>query len=142
MVHTGLPITKWIASRMPHLGKHKWVKEIVFFLYHSEDDARAGTAAGGSGFLVGLPSKRWGHHYVHVHGLTNWHVACRGASVVRINRRDGGPEILDFGPDQWIFDPLGPDLAVSPPLELSVVDHAASCIGIENVLNGANREAD
>jgi hypothetical protein len=119
---------------MPQLGKYKWIKEIVFFLYESEEDAFTGSNFGGSGFLVGVPSRRWGHHFVHAHGVTNWHVAVQGASVVRINRRDGTPEIFDFGPDQWIFEPNGPDLAISPPLEVNTQNHIVSSIGIENLL--------
>jgi hypothetical protein len=59
---------------MPQLGQYKPIMDTVFFLYPTEEDARAGTKYGGTGFLVGVPSKRWPDEYYHIHGVSNWHV--------------------------------------------------------------------
>ena len=40
------------------------------------------------------------------YAVSNWHVAVReGASVVRINTKDGKSESFEFGPEQWEFNP-------------------------------------
>ncbi len=104
----GTPYQRWVPYGMPQLGQYKWISDVVFFLYPSVEDALGGLAFGGTGFFVAVPSDKWGREYFHVHGVTNWHVACdAGAFVVRVNQRQGGTEALEFGPDEWIFDPDG-----------------------------------
>jgi hypothetical protein len=50
----------------------------------------------------------------YIFAVTNWHVACRGSSVVRLMRKDGTPEIFAYGPEDWFFDQGGPDIAIVP----------------------------
>jgi hypothetical protein len=66
--------------------------------------------------------------------VTNHHVAVYNgvgapAPVIRINRRQGSPEIFDFDPAEWIFRPQWHDIAVSPPLPIDPEQHDA--IGLE-----------
>jgi hypothetical protein len=104
---------------MPKLGEYRWIRDIVFFLYRSVEDARSGLHAEGTGFFAALPSKRWPDKIHHAHGITNWHGACHlGASVIRLNRRDGGVGILELGPEDWHFIPASYDIPVTPPLVL------------------------
>lgn len=123
----GTPYTKWVATGMPKLGEYKWLLDFAFFLYENEADAKAGVNAGGTGFFVGVLSDRWPNQIAHVHGVTNWHVAVGGApptyGVIRINRKDGGADAFAYGPDQWIFKPGGPDVAISPPLPINPTEH-------------------
>jgi len=87
----------------------------VFFLYATREDALEGKNPGGSGFFleIGQNIQTGGGH--HVYGVTNWHVACRdGFSVIRVNAKNGGTDILEFGPEDWEFIPRGPDVAVVP----------------------------
>lgn len=109
------PYLTWEAVGMPRIPPSSL--DVVCYLYDSVETARHGKEFGGTGFLVGLPSERFPKLITHVYVVTNWHVACRGNSVVRINTKDGAVDILDYGPDQWHFLPKY-DLAVLPiPLD-------------------------
>ena len=83
----------------------------TFFLYPTKEDALAGRNFGGTGFLVSIPSAVPDQNFVVA--VTNWHVACRGSSVLRLNTKQGGVEVLDAGPEDWSFDPRY-DIAVLP----------------------------
>jgi hypothetical protein len=92
-----------------------------------------------------LPSNRWPDHFHHIHGVTNWHVACRGSSVIRVNTKDGKAQAFDYGPDQWHFKPGGPDIAISPPLRLDPNIHRVEALGPDFFLTKeeeANLEID
>jgi hypothetical protein len=101
---------------MPYLGDYESLIDCIVFLYPSYDDALHCTNMGGTGFLVQLPfeaplEKTYGHHYI----VSNWHVAVTGgASVVRINRIDGGVDIFEYEPHDWFFIPGKHDVAVLP----------------------------
>jgi hypothetical protein len=120
---------------MPQLAQYKWILDVVFFLYPTKEDALNGTEYGGTGFLIAVPSRRWPAEFYHVHGVTNWHVACDGSPVIRINRRDGRPpDIFDFDVSEWIFRPHHHDIAISPPLMLDPDIHQAEAIGLGSLL--------
>jgi Trypsin-like peptidase domain len=88
------------------------VLDAVFYLYDSESDAKNGENFGGTGFLVAVPSERF-HKTAYLYAVTNWHIACRGSSVVRLNTLDGKTDIIPYGPEQWEFDASkGYDIAV------------------------------
>ena len=99
---------------MPKLGKFQRLMKTVFFLYPSRAAAERGTESGATGFIATVPlSSR--PEFGHWVGVTNWHAAVRdGMSVVRVNRKDGGVDIFEHGPEEWIFTPGGPDVAVIP----------------------------
>jgi hypothetical protein len=87
--------------------------DTTFYLYRNEEDAAAGHKAGGTGFLVAYwppadlqllgksPPRKT--RVTHVYAVTNWHVACRGCSIVRLNTVDGRTEIFAFDPSDWKF---------------------------------------
>ncbi len=107
----GTPYLKQVPTNVPQLGDYNWLLDTVFFLYDDREKAERGAPTGATGFLVMVPSElNAGRGYVY--GVTNWHVACRGTSVVRINRPDSAPEIFDFGPEDWSFVPNSYDVAV------------------------------
>lgn len=111
---------------MPKLGQYNWMLDTICFLYQDEKHAAEGTEFGGTGFLVAIPSNRWPEDFHHVHAVTNWHVACQGFPVIRINLAGGsGTDTFAFDCAEWIFDPNGHDVAVSPPLPLNNKKHAA-----------------
>jgi hypothetical protein len=63
------------------------------------------------------------------YGVTNWHVACRdGFSVIRLNTRDGGIDVLEFDPAEWEFLPGRYDIAVIP-LTVDKTVHRFSSVG-------------
>jgi hypothetical protein len=52
-----------------------------------------------------------GHHYA----VSNYHVAVsRGYSCIRFNTASGGTEALEFGPEEWLFEPGKDDVAILP----------------------------
>lgn len=90
------------------------ILDCVIYLYPSEVDARNGERAGGSGFLVGIPSKVYKQaHYVYA--VTNSHVIKEGNSpVIRMNTKEGQTDVLNLKPIDWIHHPDGDDVAVCP----------------------------
>lgn len=86
----------------------------VVYLYRDSDDALEGKNAGGSGFLVSLPSKTHAGKE-HVYVISNWHVAIKGGfSAVRVNTDDGSTRLIESDPSEWEFVVKGGDLAVLP----------------------------
>ena len=100
----------------------------VFYLYRTHADAVAGKNPGGTGFLVhydgykGTIVRRG-----QVYAVTNWHVACRGHSVIRVNTKNGGTDIFEFGPKDWYFLPGKYDVAVVP-ISLKIETHNVAAI--------------
>jgi hypothetical protein len=92
------------------------------YLYGSEEDAENGRHSGGSGFLVGIPSEIFPAAGVYIYAVTNRHVVEGGASVVRMSRNDGGVDIVQFKPTDWLSHATQ-DLSATP-LEMSVEHHA------------------
>ena len=105
----GTPFVKWVPTGMPKLPPESL--DCVCYLYDSEADAKAGEKFGGTAFLVAVPSRLPNRAFFYA--VTNWHIACRGTSVLRVNTHDGKGDIFDFGPDYWVFDPRF-DIAVAP----------------------------
>lgn len=89
--------------------------DCAVYLYPSVEEAQAGLAAGGSGFMISVPSTAHeGWHHLHI--VTNSHVVREGESpVVRVNTRDGGMDILDLSEEDWVHHIDGDDIAVSDP---------------------------
>jgi hypothetical protein len=81
------------------------------FLYPTVEQAKARTAFGGSGFLVGLRS-RANYSYVHLHAVTNEHVATV-APVIRAYPTGSAPVVLDDddAARRWEEHPAGDDVA-------------------------------
>lgn len=103
------PVRVWLG--MPKIPST--YSKCVFYLYSDQESARAGINEGGTGFLIGVPSKLAGGHYLFA--VTNWHVAVRGGfSVIRMNKLNGETEIIDLGPDQWLFTPHDYDICITP----------------------------
>jgi hypothetical protein len=126
----GVPYQQWVRIGMPRIPAN--VIQSVFYLYASEEDARAGINPGGTGFIVdtGLKYDPASKSYTlpHYYGVTNHHVACDGFPVIRLNTVDGGIDVLDFNPDQWEFLPGKCDVAVIPLPSLDGKTHAVHSI--------------
>src|SRR5262245_760527 len=102
---SGIPYFRWIRWGMPKLGRYSPVLDSVCFLYETKAYALAGESIGGTGFFISYPSSRY-PRLVHVHIVTNWHVAVHGAPscpVVRMNKKDGGIDVREFEPSEWVF---------------------------------------
>lgn len=134
-----LAISAGYLSACRNLGIASGYWTVFFFLYPSREDAERGTEFGGTGFLVGVPFMTGPPGLYHIHGVTNWHVAVgSGASVIRINRNDAQIEAFEFNPEEWIFDPGGHDIAISPPLPLSRDFHNAEVLSFDDLKSPPN----
>lgn len=94
----------------------------VFYLYETQDDARAGKNPQATGFVMAVPidkSSPYGAHQAYF-GVSNWHAAVQKtddrnpAPVVRLNKKDGGVDVLQFRAQDWYFTDDGPDVAFVP----------------------------
>ena len=94
------------------------VLDCAVYLYYSEDGANKGDRSGGSGFLVGVPfgwnegssNGSWATKRHHIYAVTNSHVIKDGASVVRLNTKEG--EMAVITPKSWISS-KGDDIAIA-----------------------------
>jgi hypothetical protein len=89
------------------------ILDCSIFLYGSEEDAKNGTAYGGSGFLVGVPVEPALNHS-QLYAVTNSHVIEEGFPVVRVNSKDGGIKTFPLTESSWIYHPTHDDVAISP----------------------------
>lgn len=94
---------------MPPIPPH--FLDCSLYLYASEDAAKAREAAGGSGFLVHVPSEHQGHAYQYA--VTNKHVVDAGFQTMRINTKGGGFDVVSTVPESWTLASAGDDLAVA-----------------------------
>lgn len=105
----GEPVHRWVYTGMPRL--HPQLQDCVFFLYGRNPSTGAIDGPLGSGFFVSRsPAAKPGLN--HLYAVTNWHVAVRlGASIVRLNQKDGTTRFLDYEPSDWTFN-ADEDLAI------------------------------
>lgn len=88
------------------------ILDCVLYLYPTTQAARQGHAAGGTGFLVGVPSET--KPLMYTYAVTNSHVIREGRSpIVRLNTQLGATEVIDSTPDDWVHHPHGDDLAAT-----------------------------
>ena len=93
---------------MPRI--HDAYLDCVVYVYPTEVDAEDGTRAGGSGFLVGVPSTGLKQNFWFLYAVTNQHVI-KGGTVLRMNTRAGEKSIAPTTRTSWIAHPDGDDLA-------------------------------
>jgi hypothetical protein len=82
------------------------------YLYPSEQDAKAGTDTGGSGFLVHVNSTN--PYFCHLYAVTNKHVIDAGCTVIRMNLKAGGIDTVPTIRSKWYEHPSGDDVVVLP----------------------------
>lgn len=84
----------------------------VFYIYPSYECAQRGINVGGTGFLIGVPSKE-DESKVHYYAVTNKHVIPEnGTPAIRFNTENEQPLILSTYSSDWVFHQNGDDLAV------------------------------
>jgi hypothetical protein len=126
----GTRYTRWLRCGVPKIPDA--ALRAVVYLYKSREDAETGKPFGGTGFLVGVQT---GISDIRaIYAVTNYHVAVSGgASVVRVSKIDGGVDVFDLDPSEWIFKPGGYDVAITP-LALDDKIHEATILSAENML--------
>jgi len=113
----GARYTKVVEVGMPKI--QQGLLDTVFYLYRNRDDAEKGKDFGGTGFLVGIRSKTDDSvHYLYP--VSNQHVVCEGGySVIRLNTKSGGTDILELDPSDWYPHPDREDVAITKPIKLT-----------------------
>ncbi len=86
--------------------------ECVIYLYPSWKDAEEGSAIGGSGFLIGVPTENLAQNFWCLYAVTNKHVINDGSRVIRLTTREGDKCIHETEERDWIFHSDGDDLAI------------------------------
>jgi hypothetical protein len=128
----GVPQTAWTPVGMPKIPDR--VINSVFYLFASREEALSGKNPGGSGFIVVHfyvtkdDEDFFGTRHEFVYAVTNWHVAVdSGFSVIRLNKKDGGIDIIDLDPSEWTFLPGKCDVAVA---ELTIDENVHDVSGV------------
>lgn len=113
----GAEYTKMVEVGMPKIQQA--LMDTVFYLYRNKEDAEKGTDFGGTGFIISVPSKA-DSSTIYLYAVSNLHVACEGGfSVIRINTKSGGTDILELDPSDWHPHPDREDVAITFPIKLS-----------------------
>jgi hypothetical protein len=100
----------------------------IVFLFPNADAARNGTGAGGTGFVVELPSKTGENPNTYL--ITNVHVALGGNRTLRINQNNGEDSVtFETEASGWVSHSNGDDIAVyrieiMPTWKLSAISWA------------------
>jgi hypothetical protein len=99
---------RWVPYGMPRLNPR--FKHMAFFLYGRSPQTGRIVGPLGTGFFIGLEADRvWylRHHYA----VTCYHVAVKvGASIIRINTKDGSSRFIELEPHEWQFIRGGDDI--------------------------------
>src|SRR5258708_3724047 len=82
--------------------------DCVVYLYPTEVDAEDGERAGGSGFLVGVPSQGLGRNFWFLYAVSNKHVI-NNSTILRLNTRDNKKTIMTTVRRSWTLHPDGDD---------------------------------
>jgi hypothetical protein len=116
--------SKWIRPVMPKL--RKGILNAVFYLYRIDPQSGKRTGPHGTGFVWSRQMKADGSQS-HFYGISNWHLTHDlGASIIRLNTRDGKSRYLDFGPEDWHFLRGGDDLSA---IDLTQAGHVTDEVG-------------
>jgi hypothetical protein len=118
----GEPTHRWIPFGMPALRQE--MSDCVFYLYrHNPKTGKIEDRPVGTGTIIAHYSRMHQRNrfmdpaptepdiLVHYYGVTNWHLANQGASIIRINTKDGRSRYLKYAPDDWQFIPNTDDLS-------------------------------
>ncbi len=113
----GTPFKKIVRAGMPRIPDNS--VNVAVFLYRNKEDALAGRANGGTGFLVGFDTKS---QTPCIHGVTNAHIACN-FPVIRLNTESGKPDAIELDPADWEYHPEYDVAVTCKPLPVDVTIH-------------------
>lgn len=110
--HSIVPILAAESYGMPRVEDR--VTDCAFYLYRDLKSAQEGSEAGGTGFVL---ARQYEAPAINDSGVlylvSNKHVVhSHGCSVARLNKKDGGVDIIELEPHHWIAHPTR-DLAAS-----------------------------
>jgi hypothetical protein len=120
----------WRPTNVPRIADE--MLQSVFYLYPSRDAAEKGQAAGGTGFIVAYESTKVSNAYF-LFAVSNKHVvADAGASVIRLNRTDGGIDTIEMEPHEWHFTNRQ-DLAIVP-IKVDLAKHRVKALPFSDLV--------
>ena len=100
---------------MPHIPD--FVADCAIYLYESKHAAVHGQDAGGSGFLVHIPSSV-DPRALHVYAVTNSHLVDGSKDArfwtIRLTKKGGGIDTIQTKKDDWFLHDNGDDVAIYP----------------------------
>jgi hypothetical protein len=119
----GEPTHRWIPFGMPALRQE--MSDCVFYLYRrNPKTGKVEDKPVGTGTVIAHYSRRYHRNrfmdppatepdvMVHYYGVTNWHLTNQaGASIIRVNVRNGTSRYLEYDPADWQFIPNTDDLS-------------------------------
>jgi Trypsin-like peptidase domain len=109
----GCPFVKWVDVGMPLIPDR--ILDSVVYLFPDVESARKGDKeCGGTGFIVGAPLSNH-PNATHIYVISNYHVVKgKGESpFVRVNKKDGGVDVLEIDALDWEHIPNGGDVVVA-----------------------------
>ena len=97
----------------------------VFYLYRSLDAAKAGEAAGGTGFLAGVRLES-NNYLQQLYAVTNRHCLVGSEVVLRVNKANGQLDYISTKTSDWVCHPDLQDvaafrIALSPEVDYNFV---------------------
>jgi trypsin-like peptidase len=110
---------------MPKFGDYRYLLDAVVFVYRSKEDAESARKAGGTGFLIAVPSESAPESFHHIYAVTNVHVARGEPRALRVKVRVGGFDSVVVG--NWTAARTGADVAVAP-VELDPSRHVVEAL--------------
>jgi hypothetical protein len=87
------------------------ILQSVFYLYPTMEDAQNAERRGGCGFIVDVPNDGTGQN--DRYAISNIHVVLSGCTFMRLNRTDGGTEVIEVAQPAWRTHSDGDDIAVA-----------------------------
>lgn len=120
-----------VGENMPRIKDN--ILKCSVFLYPTKEQAYKGERVGGSGVFVGIPVPGKEPGWFDTYVATNAHVIEEGSTFMRINRLDGGFDVIE--PGAWIPHPNGDDVAVGGDFSLDQKIHDVECISSDHFLS-------
>jgi len=103
---------RWVPYGMPRLNP--LLKHAVFFLYGKHPKTGKVVGPLGTGSLVAIGGASPPYVVEHLYAVTCHHVAVKiGASILRINTKDGKSRQIQLEPHEWQFIGRGDDLCAA-----------------------------
>jgi hypothetical protein len=112
---------------MPRISDE--ILECSIYLYPNEAAARDGTRAGGTGFLIVVPSDGLDFLYA----ISNWHVVV-DAPVVRVNSADGDFDVIPLKQENWTRHSDGETDIAAAPIALHPTYHRFKALRFEDLI--------
>lgn len=119
---------RWLDVGMPRIDQDFFKHVFYLFRLHPKTGEVEGPC--GTGCIIVLDSQVRGHD--HYYAVSNWHVVARkGASIIRLNTKEGKTHPIEFDPSEWVTS-QDDDLAIIDITDkISQKRDDARCFGLE-----------